>query len=78
MDLYCRHKDRVHPYGYLPHQFSGHTEDFCKRQARKRGWVFHRDGKVSCPICVGAKRDPVTNDTAGLSAIVAYERNAVK
>lgn len=55
MHLYCRHKDRAHPWRYLPHEFIAQTRGQCVRSARKRGWKFHRDGEVSCPLCNGKK-----------------------
>jgi hypothetical protein len=60
MDLYCRHAriepgqvsdDLGHRYDEFPHMFTGPNREYCARQARRRGWVFHRDGDVSCPKC---------------------------
>jgi hypothetical protein len=80
LDLYC---DRDNPDGYtiadipehgfreFPHQFTGHTEGVCMRDARRRGWRF-ADGKSYCPKCavtlkMARKRKPKKSDgqTAG-------------
>lgn len=61
MDLYCRHKtakgfqstydEHGHYYAEFPHQFQGESFGECKRQAQAKGWVFNRDGDVTCPKC---------------------------
>lgn len=69
MDLYCdrqRPKDYGaswqpvpagrHRDGEFPHTFEGKTYGECQRTARARGWIFHRDGTVSCPRCAEAIR----------------------
>lgn len=38
------------------HQYTGKTEAECKREARKDGWLFRRDGRVFCRVCVKDKR----------------------
>lgn len=32
-------------------EFKASREIDCKRRARSRGWVFHRNSKISCPVC---------------------------
>jgi hypothetical protein len=80
LDLYC---DRDNPDGYtiadipehgfreFPHQFTGHTEGVCMRDAKRRGWRF-QDGKAYCPRCavtlkMARKKKPRKSDgqTAG-------------
>lgn len=56
MDLYCDndHKTDGTAREYQlakPGQYTGHTEADCKRDARKEGWKFKRNGKVYCPAC---------------------------
>lgn len=61
LDLYCRHQeakfDNTHKlpgnlqWMSFPAQFTGQTEGECKKQARQRGWVFNKDGEVTCPKC---------------------------
>ena len=60
MDLYCRFGEciptdtpnyRVSTRG----EFTGETWGECKRAAQKRGWIFSRDGDVTCPACAKAK-----------------------
>ena len=66
LDLYCRNQDgpydRTHYLGPgpgagrfvpYPEQFEGPSEAYCKRAARRRGWVFNRDGDATCPLCAG-------------------------
>lgn len=62
LDLYCRHAsaypDQLHAYDEFPHQFTAEHGSTCRREARKRGWIFHRDGEVTCPKCARRKKDP--------------------
>lgn len=61
LDLYCRHQDGVYDedhrlngqlnYVSYPASYTGATEDDCKKQARRYGWVFNRDGDVTCRLC---------------------------
>ncbi len=56
MHLYCSNDpidggDIEHPYRYLPFYYSGQTLGQCKRQARKQGWLFKKDGRTICPLC---------------------------
>lgn len=52
MDLYCDIDNPQHLYNEFPHSFTGETNAECKKQARKRGWKFKKDGTVVCPKCV--------------------------
>lgn len=52
MDAYCRYSNERHGFREFPHQFIGRTDADVKRQAKKRGWVFHPDGTATCPKCV--------------------------
>lgn len=49
---------RGHAYDEFPHQFLGETWGECKRKAQSIGWVFGRDGDVTCPAC--SRRRPVS------------------
>ena len=63
MDLYCRHSAytktgmsyademKLHSHAEFPHEFTGETFGQCKKQAQKRGWVFNKDGEITCPKC---------------------------
>lgn len=42
----ARHREGAAEFG------EQQTEAAARRHARKRGWVFGRDGDVTCPICV--------------------------
>jgi len=71
MDLYCRNvmataknqpKTAHHIWidgkqfrGTGEATFLGETFKDCKKQAQEAGWVFGRDGDVTCPQC--AKKD---------------------
>lgn len=57
LDLYCdtghSKAESMREYQLAQrHQYTGHSEGECKRQARKDGWLFKRNGKVFCPVCV--------------------------
>jgi hypothetical protein len=41
-------------------QFTGETWGQCKRIAQKSGWVFNRDGEVTCPMCARAALSKAT------------------
>lgn len=63
MDLYCdtNHSQGAssREYGLAQRdQYTGRTEGACKKEARKDGWLFRRNGKVYCPACVKEKRIP--------------------
>jgi len=79
MDLYCRHWENIkHPYNYFPHQFTGETLSECKKQAIKKGWIFHKDGEVTCPLCaknhkkekIGFKPKKIDNQTFGWTDVI--------
>jgi hypothetical protein len=44
-------KPGEHRYGEFPHQFTAETGGECRRDAKKDGWLFTRDGKHYCPRC---------------------------
>lgn len=54
LDCYCKYENPAHDPIEFPHQFVGETYGVCARQARRRGWVLHRDGFATCPKCVAA------------------------
>jgi len=71
MDLYCRYSevdtdkiDTVHSLREFPHEFYGETRGVCAKEARERGWVFNRDGNVTCPKCA-KKRHQKTSKLYG-------------
>jgi len=51
MDLYCDHENDQHRWKEFPQTYTGVSRSQCVREARTEGWVFHRDGKVTCPKC---------------------------
>jgi len=45
-----RELTRLDPSGMT---FEGAASTECIKQARKAGWVLHRDGRCTCPWCAG-------------------------
>jgi hypothetical protein len=37
-------------------EYVGVDASDCTRQARADGWVFHRDGRCTCPACSGKEK----------------------
>ena len=38
-----------HDFDEFPHEFMGRTRGECVREARRRGWLFKKDGRTICP-----------------------------
>lgn len=72
LDVYCDNTDFApfgssqyggmdqntkHSFLEFPHQYTGETRGECVRKARRDGWVFHRDGRHSCPACNSVERE---------------------
>jgi len=64
LDLYCdftavvrgQVTDSVgHEYNDF-YQYAGSKRSDCVAEARSDGWMFHRDGKHSCPRCRRGKK----------------------
>ena len=36
-------------------EYAGRNRSECVAQARSDGWIFHRDGRHSCPRCRGKR-----------------------
>lgn len=60
MHLYCDHpqcpgpKMTLGPNGLpiaLIDEYEGRNRSECVAQARSSGWIFHRDGRLTCPKC---------------------------
>jgi hypothetical protein len=45
----------IHEYDEFPHQFTGHTEGQCFKEARAKGWLIGKERQL-CPKCSGKKR----------------------
>jgi len=57
LDAYCQWENPAHGFNEFPHTVGGvETEAQAKRELRKRGWVFHRDGFATCPKCAAMGR----------------------
>ena len=55
MRLECDHPNHIvkhdfHGYAIIG-EVTGRTRGECVKQARADGWIFHRDGKLTCPDC---------------------------
>lgn len=69
LDLYCKNypepwvKSDRHDYKeHFPTAYTGHTLAECKRDARRDGWRFTRDGDCICPICTQQARKAVGDE----------------
>lgn len=51
LHMYCKWENTRHRWGEFPHEFGGPDRADARKQARKRGWIFHRDGYATCPKC---------------------------
>lgn len=66
INLYCDN-DWAHPCE--PDQktpsaeYVGETGAECRKQAKRDGWKFHRDGCHTCPECVTAALSPKEPDS---------------
>ena len=56
LELVCDQENLDHKIGDFPATYVCERALTVRRKARKDGWVFHRDGSVSCPKCSGTKR----------------------
>ena len=55
LDLYCDHHNDDHGFNAGPTTYFGETFAECAKQARKEGWVLHKDQTATCPKCTGRK-----------------------
>lgn len=54
INIECDHLNHVDDFlngVVLPDEFMGYTDAECVKQARTEGWVFHKDGRLTCPDC---------------------------
>ena len=56
MHLYCdnnvsERSDGIHEFREFPHMYTGRTNAECKRDAKRDGWKFRKDGIRICPKC---------------------------
>lgn len=52
MHVYCKYEHPVvGPSSFA--EISGPNERHCKRIAKARGWLLHRDRTATCPYCSG-------------------------
>ena len=57
LDLYCDRQNRQHGFEEFPHVYTDEYGARARKAARKDGWVWHRDGTLSCPMCSGKKTE---------------------
>lgn len=55
LHLYCKYQNRAHAYDEFPHE-PDQVQTFAQalRQARRWGWVYHKDDTATCPKCAKA------------------------
>lgn len=56
MDLYCDGENPAHTYKEFPHCYTAQLGSTCKKNARKAGWRFLKDGRAYCPKCKEVNR----------------------
>lgn len=63
LQLYCDHPECPGPEVRGPsgitvainNQYEGRNRAECVAQARRDGWILHRDGRCTCPKCRGKR-----------------------
>ena len=58
LHMYCRWENPRHNYDDFPQQFAGSHRADTRKQAKKVGWIFHRDGYATCPKCAKDMKGP--------------------
>lgn len=51
LDLYCDQDKHPPAIGTYMETFTGETFGQCARDARRKGWVIHKDQTSTCPFC---------------------------
>ena len=53
LDMYCKWENPKHGWYYkrFPVVYIDELGSKCRQQARYDGWILHRDGSASCPLC---------------------------
>lgn len=66
LDLYCdRESDletdrgQFHEFREFPHTYTAEYGSQCRIEARRDGWMLHRDSTATCPMCSGKPYKPV-------------------
>lgn len=62
LHLYCKYENPDHAFDEFPHEYNHELGSVCRSDARKAGWILHRDGTATCPKCAKAL-NPSTSDT---------------
>ncbi|HEV2746294.1 MAG TPA: hypothetical protein VGW34_03225 [Allosphingosinicella sp.] len=62
MHFYCKYKNPKHPFQrdgmlYMSESEGVESRTAAIRQIRQSGWIYHRDGTATCPICAAALRE---------------------
>ena len=50
-DAYCKYENDEHEWSEFPHSFIAETGGQARSQAKRKGWLIHRDGTATCPKC---------------------------
>ena len=56
LDLYCDQKNFDHRYDEFPHVYTAEYGSRCRRDARRDGWILHKDHTATCPRCSRKRR----------------------
>lgn len=51
LHLYCDHENPDHGWDEFPHAYTDEFGSACRAEARRDGWVIHRDNTATCPKC---------------------------
>ena len=52
LHLYCRYENPDHALDEFPHEYDdAQTYGEAAKNARKKGWILHRDNTATCPKC---------------------------
>lgn len=51
LDLYCKYESAQHRHGEFPHSYTSESGEGARAQARRVGWLIHRDRTATCPKC---------------------------
>jgi hypothetical protein len=69
MYFYCKYGNPAHPWqahggSYMEEADQCETRGEAIAQSRRLGWIYHRDGTATCPLCAAALRSMTAPNTA--------------
>ena len=58
LHLYCKYSNSAHGFDEFPHQIGEYeTGAQARADAKRKGWILHRDGYGTCPKCAKWMRE---------------------